>query len=274
MNPVKVDGKALAAELELKLKQKIKSLKKKIGRDPKVVSYYNPEHEPSALYTSMKYASAECVGILFEAREYSLSEDLSSLEESVIEDNEDDCVDGVMLQMPAPGNLGVAAEKISPKKDVDGLTQEGRKLYVPATVRGVIKLMDESVNVWENKKIVVLGSTGMIGVSLIEVMTKRGVKNLVGINTSTADATYEQLLYNADIIVSATGHEEEIDPERVKEGFVFINVGLGKPQQALVEKASLYTPRIGGTGPMTVWALMENVADAFENRQQEISDKR
>lgn len=262
----KLDGKALAEELESILKEEVKVLKEKVERAPKIVSYYNASHEPSAMYTSMKYAVAEQVGIDFEAREYSLEEDLEYLEESIMEANEDSSIDGIMLQLPAPGELGKAVEKIAPQKDVDGLTEEGRKIFLPATVRGVKVLLERSINGWKDKKIAVMGSTGLIGGEILEMLRKEGVQNAEGLSRSMDKGDYAAILKNADILISATGYEDQIDPSSVKEGFVFINVGLARPQDELKEKASIYTPRFGGTGPLTVWALMENVVDAFGDK--------
>lgn len=266
-----LNGKLLSIELEEELEQRVARLKAGAEHIPTIVSYYNPDHAPSALYTSMKHAAAERVGINFEAREYSLSSDLKSLEHAILEDNENPKIDGVMLQMPAPGDLGEAVEKIASQKDVDGLTDEGRKIYTPATVRGTIKLIDANLDPnWIQKNIVILGASGIVGSLLIDVLKdQRNASNIKGIGRELlqeSSQTYHQILKNADILISATGHEKDIDPDTLREGVVFINVGLGKPQESLIAKTSKYSPQFGGTGPMTVWALMENVADAFEKR--------
>ncbi|OGE15509.1 hypothetical protein A2111_02235 [Candidatus Daviesbacteria bacterium GWA1_38_6] len=113
---------------------------------------------------------------------------------------------------------------------------------------------------WENQKIAVVGATGEIGKPLVKLLRSKGV-NLVEISSSMG--SIENDLKNADIIISAVGSENLIRAEMIKEGVILIDVGLGDFDPGCFKKASLYTPKIGGVGPMTVISLMENVTEAF-----------
>lgn len=265
---VKIDGKALAEKLEQQLKIRLDHLiNQNNGQKPVLVSFYNPLHQPSAIYTAKKLEAAERVGIDFHATEYQQDSLESDLTEIIENDNADSNLTGLMLQLPAPGNLGAVAQKIAPQKDVDGLTKEGRRIYNPATVRGIEAILenlkDELKIDWQIMEITVIGANGFIGNALLELLDKKGVK-ATGIDLDTSAAEYAKALKNADILISATGLEDQLDHNLVKPGFIFINVGLGKPSQELIDKSSYYTPQFGGSGPMTVWALMQNCADAFE----------
>lgn len=266
---IKIDGKALAEKLEQQTRTRLERLLTQ-HQKPVIVSFYNPLHEPSAIYTAKKLEAAERVGIDFHATEYQQDSLESDLGEVINDYNNDPNITGIMLQLPAPGNLGAVAEKITAKKDVDGLTKAGRHFFSPATVCGVEAILDhlqdEHDLKWLDKKITVIGANGLIGNALLGMLSKRGAI-YTGVDLDTPSETYVEALNNADILISATGLEDQIDPAQVKPGFIFINVGLGKPPQELIDKTSYYTPQFGGSGPMTVWALMANCVDAFENNR-------
>lgn len=267
-----INGKILAHELEIKLADQFIELSK-IAPDETatIVSYFNPDHPPSAKYTRMKREAAVRVGISFNMHEYTLETDLPYIKALIKGDNEDPNVDGIMMQLPAPGDLGSLINNIAPEKDVDGLTDEGRRLFVPATAKGTLAILESYLHKklgieWWIKRIAVLGSKGTVGSALMEVFDRGEIRLVNGVDLDTSEKDRAEALSQADILISATGREETIDSDEVKEGFIFINVGLGEPAESLLEKASYYTPRVGAVGPMTIWALMDNGRIAFTNR--------
>lgn len=262
-----IDGLALAQRHEQNLRDKLSRIKH--GRAPSVVSFCNQDDPPSVKYTYMKLKKATDLGIDFLAEDFSAKTSHQELKELVTKYNNDQEIDGVMVQLPMPFELNSfkkeIIELIDPKKDVDGLKEDGEKYFLAATAKAVISLIDEGVSDWENKKIAVIGATGEVGNSLVEYLENK--KNMSVIKVSRSVGNINEDLKLADIVVSATGSKDLVKPEMIKEGVVLIDVGLGDFDPKCYEKASKYTPIIGGVGPMTVISLMENVVESHEQRR-------
>ena len=258
-----IDGNVLAKRHEEILKEKLSRMKR--NRNPTVVSFCNQDDPPSVKYTFMKLAKAHSLGIDFIAEEFSADTPQEKLIELVKKYAENTEVDGILVQLPLPEELnpfkGDLLNLIPSEKDVDGLVENSP--YLPATVKAVVSILDEHVENWESKKIAVVGATGEVGKPLVEFLRNKGVK-LVGISSSIGSV--ETDLAGADIIISAVGKENLIKAEMIKTGVILIDVGLGDFDPECFQKASLYTPKIGGVGPMTVISLMENVTEAFTRK--------
>ncbi len=252
----KIDGLALAADHTAKLKVNLQG-------HPTIVSFCNQEDEPSVRYTEMKAQKAAEIGIIFKKEMYSTSTSQEELVEKIRRYNEDPTINGIMVQLPVPLDLVVFQQDllnlITPKKDVDGLTAEGQKIYMPATVKSVISLLEAEVPGWQQQKIAVVGSEGEIGKPLTETLKSQGVTP-IEIDLNKGDLTTD--LHQADIVISTTGKEYLIKPDMVRPGVVAIDVGLGDLDPEVYDKASKYTARTGGVGPMTVVSLMENVVES------------
>jgi methylenetetrahydrofolate dehydrogenase (NADP+) / methenyltetrahydrofolate cyclohydrolase len=268
-----IDGNALAQKRQndlcmiLQAAQDEVAFSSEIIRKPTVVSFCNVEDPPSVKYTYMKLKKAEEIGIDFVAEDYDTNTPKEELEAMIQKYNEDPEVDGIMVQLPLPPELQVIKddllELITPTKDVDGLTLAGQEWYDPATVLGVITILDEYCKGWKNKVIGVVGSEGEVGRPLVRVLNAYRVKEIREIDLEIGDIKVD--LKECDIVISSTGVEDLIKPEMIKNDAVLIDVGLGDIDAACYEKASLYTPKVGGVGPMTVISLMENVVQAYIN---------
>lgn len=263
---IRIDGSALA-ELHA---THLRGALVEVWRKPKIVSFCNTEDEPSVKYTSMKAQKAEEVGIEFKVEEYDTSTEQLILAEKIRQYNSDPTVDGIMVQLPLPLDLVVfqtdLLELIDPHKDVDGLTEAGQQFFMPATVKSVISILQAEVSDWEKKRIGLVGSEGEVGKPLAEVLIKKGVQDIILIDIEQGNLDKD--LLKCDIIISATGKENLIKPEMIKEGSVLIDVGLGDFDPACYDKASKYTAKYKGVGPMTVISLMENVLESFQSWQQ------
>lgn len=265
-DPKIIDGKALALEHKQRLAERIKDLSP--TRRITVVSFCNKADKDSRQYTKIKAREAESLGIRFITEEYSTDITKEILEERILEYNDDPTVDGVMIQLATQEVAeyeGDLVRLIIPEKDVDGLTSEGRRIYLPATVKGVMSILNERVgNNWEDKKIAVVGSTGTIGVGIMEVLKGLEVDEIVGVALGVGNITRD--LKDRDIVIVSTGVESLVKPDYVQEGVVLIDVGLRDIDPEALGKAALYTPRQGGVGPMTVISLFENLVDAYERK--------
>ncbi len=264
---IKIDGKALAEQHTQNLITKLQKLK--ADRDPKIVSFCNTEDEPSVKYTQMKAAKAEEVGITFIIEDYDTKTSRQTLRSLIEQYNQDSTVDGIMVQLPLPEHLVVfqqdLLELIDPKKDVDGLTEAGQQMYLPATVKSVISILNAEWPGWEHSTIAVVGSTGEVGRPLVKVLQEQLIpieaQKLVQIDRDQGDLNTD--LKDCDIVISATGQEHLIKPEMIQPQAGLIDVGLGDFDPACYDQASKYTGKYGGVGPMTVISLMENLFEAF-----------
>ena len=281
-----IDGNALAKRHEAAIKERLSRIKK--DRNPAVVSFCNQDDPASQKYTFMKLAKASDLGIDFIAEEFSADTGREYLESLVKKYAADPGIDGILVQLPIPENLNPFREGllnlIPAEKDVDGLLESSP--FLPATVKAVISILnsllrhsgldpesqkteilkqvqdDNSVGGvwWKDKKIAVVGATGEVGKPLVKYLKENNVE-VVEISRNLGDLVSD--LEDADIVVSATGEENLIKENMIKTGAILIDVGLGDFDPGCFQKASLYTPKIGGVGPMTVISLMENVTEAF-----------
>lgn len=273
MNSKIIDGKALAKKHEENLRQTLKQVQGDSGtkRNPSIVSFCNQDDPPSVKYTFMKLQKATDLGIDFIAEEFSADTPHDYLIRMVKQYNENPAIDGIMVQLPLPDELNVFKDDlldlIDPEKDVDGLTGKGS--FLPATVRGVLSILDDEIPEWKKRKIAIVGSEGEVGKPLSLELKSRGGKlgNLRGgilIDKNVGDLNED--LKESDIVISATGQEGLIKPEMIKDGAILIDVGLGDFDPGCYEKASRYTPVTGGVGPMTVISLMENAVESYQRK--------
>lgn len=259
-----INGTTLAAQHEELLRKKLEGLT--LGhRPPTLVSFCNIYDFPSVQYTKMKAKKAASLGIRFVTEEYSPNSRRETLAEKIQNYNNDPEVDGIMVQLPLPERLRVFKEEllelITPGKDVDGLTIEGRKIYMPATVRGVVSILDDDIGKWVTKVVAVVGSSGEVGRPMVEMLRKRGIQDIIEVDRDLGDISKD--LNRADLVISCTGEKGLIKVVDVKPGFIAIDVGLGDFDEGAYQRASAYTPVRGGVGPMTVISLMENVVESY-----------
>lgn len=263
----KIDGKALAEQSKQKLIERLSELVIKGKRKPGIVSFCNTEDSPSVKYTQMKQAKAEEVGIRFLVERYDTQTLEQDLRTKIRGYNLDQTIDGIMVQLPVPLELVVFKEDllnlIDPQKDVDGLTVAGRKIYLPATVKSVISILESTTPGWEDWLVGVVGSEGEIGAPLVEIIREMGVE-VVKIDRIKGDINTD--LKDCKVVVSCVGRESLIKASMIKPGSVLIDVGLGDFDPECFAKAGKYTAKFGGVGPMTVISLMENVVEAYSKR--------
>ncbi|MDD2823441.1 MAG: tetrahydrofolate dehydrogenase/cyclohydrolase catalytic domain-containing protein [Candidatus Daviesbacteria bacterium] len=264
-----IDGRKLALLRQQKLEEVIKTLNK----TPKVVSFLIGEDAPSVLYTNIKQKKAIEIGINFQP--IHLASPLVEWEvvcSKIEELNQDESVDGIMVQLPLPEeflkgkNDSELLELIDGEKDVDGLTTKGK--FLSATARSVISILeDENISV-EGKKVVVVGASNLVGKPVAESLRKMNA-NVEVCDTKTTNL--KECTLQADILISATGVPGLITGDMVKDNVIVIDVGAEKVDgkvvgdvdfESVAHKASRITPVPGGVGPMTVISLMENVVEA------------
>ena len=182
------------------------------------------------------------------------------LKEMLKDANEDDTLDGILVQLPVIGaekeELDQILYSINPDKDVDGLNPKSR--FIPAVIRAVERMVD-IFKISEDDKVAVVGANGTLGSRLIRRL------KAIDVPADGFDKGDDLIkLKDFDVVISMTGVEGLIEGDMVKNGFTGIDLGYPKGDfsKEAVEKASLITPVPGGIGPMTIVSLFENLADA------------
>ena len=274
-----IDGKKLDQEIRRALTQRVKTLAQH-GHKPGLAVILVGEDPASQVYVRNKIRACEEVGITsFEHRLTSQTTEAELLE--LIEKlNQDDTVDGILVQLPVPRHI--RAEKviaaISPDKDVDGfhavnagrllVGKHGREGFVPCTPAGIMRMIDETGIDPEGKNALVIGRSNIVGKPAALLLLERNA-------TVTRTKNLKDLARQADILVAAVGRPRMITRDMVKPGAVVIDVGINRDEnnklcgdvdtQEVREIAGAISPVPGGVGPMTIAMLLENTVRAAEN---------
>lgn len=272
-----INGKEIAENILNNIKKEVESYDVKPTLAVIIVGC-NPA---SKVYVKNKIKKSEFLGfnsILKELPENTTKEELLDVIKNL---NEDKNVNGILLQLPLPKGLDEKdfLDEISPIKDVDGFTTynsgklfKGEKPYaVACTPKGIIKLLEtKNINL-EGKLAVVIGRSNIVGKPIAALLLQ---KNATVIQTHSKTKNLPEILKLADVIISATGKEEFIKGDTVKEGAVIIDVGITRNKngkltgdvdfESVNKKVSYITPVPGGVGPMTIASLMENTLELYK----------
>ncbi|HKB88561.1 MAG TPA: bifunctional 5,10-methylenetetrahydrofolate dehydrogenase/5,10-methenyltetrahydrofolate cyclohydrolase [Patescibacteria group bacterium] len=259
------DGRKFAAEKEVALQIRVLGLKTR-GVHPKLASILVGKDLASELYVNLKKKAAERIGAevdIYKISENSKLEDLKLLIKTL---NEDEMVNGIMIQMPIPGKLGESKEEIvseiDSEKDVDGLKEDSQFLHPTSkAIMEVLKVAERQLD-RKMKSVCVVGATGMVGKPLVKELKEENYE-VIECNTKTPDLKAKTL--ETDVVVSVTGSQNIITGEMVKDGVVVIDVG--SPQgdvdfASVSKKADFISPVPGGVGPVTITCLLENLISA------------
>jgi methylenetetrahydrofolate dehydrogenase (NADP+)/methenyltetrahydrofolate cyclohydrolase len=271
-----MDGAALAAKVRAELKEGIAELGE-IGLATVLVG----DDPASQIYIRLKHESAEEVGIRPVDRRLPEQTSEDELLELIAELNDDDSIDGILVQTPLPPQIDEARvmRTIDPMKDVDGLHPFnagqlffGRQTLVGATPLGIMRLLDEYRIPVAGARAVVVGRSLIVGRPTAMLLLHANAT--VTICHSRTDDLARQTL-DADILVVGVGHPGLVTTDMVKLGATVIDVGISRTEAGLVgdvdpgvaEVAAFLTPVPGGVGPMTIACLLENAARAARYRR-------
>ena len=203
----------------------------------------------------------------------------SELSKIINELNTDKSVHGILVQLPLPKQLDEFAttSRISPLKDVDGLTPHNAGLLamnkaalVACTPSGIMEMFDyHGINL-EGKNVVLINRSNLVGKPLYHLLLE---KNATVLTCHSKTKNLSELCQSADIIITAVGDRNKftLTSDMIKEGAIVIDVAISRFQEKLVgdsdydeiiQKASFATPVPGGVGPMTVAMLLKNTITA------------
>ncbi len=270
-----IDGAALAARIRAELKDEIADF-----GDVRLATVLVGEDPASQIYIRLKHKAADEVGIQAIDKRLPAETTEDELLELVTELNEDESVDGILVQTPLPPQIDEARvmRMLDPMKDVDGLHPFnagqlffGRQTLVGATPVGVMRLLDEYHVPIAGTHAVVVGRSLIVGRPLAMLLLHANAT--VTICHSRTEELARHTL-DADILVAAVGRLGLITADMVKQGAAVIDVGMnrtdeglfGDVDRAVAEVAAFLTPVPGGVGPMTIACLLENALEAARYR--------
>lgn len=275
-----LDGKLIASEILGELKVRVDKLKKK-GITPTLAVILMGDDASSIAYIRQKELKAKEIGAQIQIYKFDASVTESEIETLVKKLDADKNIHGIILQRPSPKQVNVnkLVEFISPQKEVDGFEIDSP--YEIPVAKAVfvmlekafenLKLEQDFISWHKTKNIAVLGKGETAGMPIINTFIKLGIDSKV-IDSKTQNR--EELIKNADILISAVGKINIIDTSLLKKGVILIGVGLstnneGKTRgdfdmEKASEIASFYSPTPGGVGPVNVASLMKNLVEATE----------
>lgn len=278
MQPVVLNGREVAKEIESGLVERINSLFEKHNKKPVLATILVGQDEASVTYIKMKKRACERVGIEF--RDYLIEESVTTSELiALIETlNSDSDVNGILIQHPLPAHVDeqLCFDTISVCKDVDGVSSVSfgkmvnkQQAFVSATPLGIVKLLQYYNIEIEGKHAVIVGRSAILGKPVaMQLLNLNATVTICHSKTKNLD----KILKTADIVVGAVGKPEFIKEEWLKNGVVLVDAGYNKGNIGDIDinkssyKSFAYTPVPGGVGPMTIAMLLTQTVDSFEKR--------
>ncbi len=274
-----IDGRRVAANLHAALAERIAAQPFK----PALAVVLVGDDPASAVYVRNKDRAAASVGIAVQTLRLPASTRQGDLLTVIAGLNEDQGVDGILVQLPLPAHLDAQAviRAIDPAKDVDGLTPinagllaAGQPHLVPCTPMGVMKLLEAAGTTLRGARALVLGRSVLVGRPVAALLTAADATVTIA-HSRTVDLPDE--CRRADILIAAVGRPEMVQGDWIAPGAVVIDVGINRlPDGRLVGDvafdacaavAGAITPVPGGVGPMTIACLLENTVTAAQARR-------
>jgi methylenetetrahydrofolate dehydrogenase (NADP+) / methenyltetrahydrofolate cyclohydrolase len=275
-----IDGKEIAKKLRSSIAKQVTKLDRKPGLAVILVG----DDPASAVYVRNKDNACKEVGFYSEKINKSADITQTELLSEVERLNNDDKVDGILVQLPLPSHLDAnqVIEAINPNKDVDGFHSENigklmqNKPHLrPCTPKGVMTMLATTGIDLVGKNCVVVGASNIVGRPMaMELLNARATVTIC--NSKTQDLSNK--IKQADVVVAAVGKPKMIKGDWIKDGAIVIDVGINRLDDGSLsgdvdfdsaqDKAAWITPVPGGVGPMTIATLLENTLTAYTAREE------
>jgi len=288
-----LDGKKISNDIKEEIKVEVQKMKDNGEKVPHLAAVLVGDDGASLTYVGSKVRSCERIG--FESTLVKMSNTTTEVEllKKIKELNEDDNIDGYIVQLPLPPQINEQKVllAVDPNKDVDGFHPMNfgkmaldMSTFIPATPFGILELLERYKVETNGKHTVVIGRSHIVGRPMSILMSRKGWPgNSTVTLTHSRTENLEEITRQADIVISALGVPEFVTADMVKEGVVIIDVGITRvPDEShpkgyvikgdvdfenVSKKASFITPVPGGVGPMTIAMLLKNTLLAREQRR-------
>ena len=274
-----IDGKQIAQKLRNDIAKKVE----KLDRAPGLAVILVGDDPASTIYVRNKDNACKEAGFYSEKINKSANITQQELLDEVIRLNNDDKIDGILVQLPLPKHLdtNLVIETISPEKDVDGFHSENigklmqnKANLRPCTPKGVMTMLATTGIDLIGKDCVVIGASNIVGRPMAMELLNAGATVTI-CNSKTQDLSGK--LQRADVIVVAVGVAHLVKGDWIKKGAVVIDVGINRLEtgklvgdvdfESAIKNAGWISPVPGGVGPMTIATLLENTLTAYQNRK-------
>ena len=276
-----LSGKIVSARVKDELKKEVEELSQR-GKQTGLAVVLVGDDSASKVYVRNKEKACEEVGIYSEVHRLSANTSEEELLKLINELNENDKIDGILVQLPLPKHLDdkVIIDNIKPEKDVDafhpsnvGKIMIGDYDFLPCTPAGIMELIHESGVEVDGKTCVVIGRSNIVGkpMSMLLLHENGTVTTCHSHTKNLAEVTK-----SADILVAAVGIPKYVKADMLKPGAVVIDVGMDRDENGKLcgdvdfnevePVAGAITPVPGGVGPMTIAMLMRNTVTASKKK--------
>lgn len=284
-----IDGRKIAKDIKQEISARVAERRQAGKKVPHLAFILVGDDGASQTYIDNKVKACKDVGFHYTMMRFADTISEEKLSKHITHVNNDDDVDGFIVQLPLPPHISVEkiTDKIRPDKDVDGFTNRNFgsiiskvPLLMPATPFGVMELLRRYNIETEGKNCVVVGASRIAGAPLSMMLVEQGHATVTICHKYTKDLKSYTL--KADILLVAVGKPGLIGADMVKEGAVVIDIGTTKVDdptkpngfsirgdvdfKAVAPKCSFITPVPGGVGPMTIASLLLNTLRATELR--------
>jgi methylenetetrahydrofolate dehydrogenase (NADP+)/methenyltetrahydrofolate cyclohydrolase len=286
-----IDGKKIASEIKREIAEEVLRLKKEGRKTPHLAAILVGNDGSSQTYVANKVKDCEEVGFRSSLFKYDADVAEEILLYKIEELNNDNDVDGFIVQLPLPDHINgnKVIESIDPSKDADGFhpVNIGKMViglpgFLPATPYGIIELIKRYKIETSGKRCVVIGRSNIVGRPVSILLSQKGMDATVTVVHSRTK-NLENIVKESDIIIAALGSPGFVRADMVKTGAVVIDVGttrINAPETKtgwklagdvdfnnVAPKCSYITPVPGGVGPMTRVSLLRNTLEAVKMRR-------
>ncbi|HUM47778.1 MAG TPA: bifunctional methylenetetrahydrofolate dehydrogenase/methenyltetrahydrofolate cyclohydrolase FolD [Chitinophagales bacterium] len=283
-----LDGKQLSLTLQDEIALQVQTLKVAGKKTPHLAAVLVGNNAASETYVSSKIKACQKIGFKSTLLQFDHTITQQELLKAVQELNDDEDIDGILVQLPLPAQVDEEkiTEAISPDKDVDGFHPvnigrmvKGLKAHLPATPYGILLLLERYKIETSGKHCVVIGRSNIVGTPISLLLSRNAYPgNCTVTITHSKTKNLKEICLQADILVAAIGKPDFVKADWIKDGAVVIDVGINRVEDPskksgfrlkgdvdfdnVAPKCNYITPVPGGVGPLTIAALMMNTLNA------------
>lgn len=283
-----LDGKLLAQQIKVSLRNEIEQIKLKTGKIPKVVNVIIGDDHGSCAYAKSQIRVADEVGIDYSLLNYPQNISQDDFISEIKKLNDDKDINGIMIHRPVPSQINYKeiANILDDNKDLEGINVSnigkmmlGETNIIPCTPASVMEHIKSTGINLRGKEAVIVGASQIVGKPL-GLLLLREMATLTYCHIATSEAgMLDDHLKRADIVIVAVGKAGLVNGSQLKNGAIVVDVGINKSENGIVgdvdfesasKIASYITPVPGGVGPVTVVMLMRNGLEAFKQQNRNI----
>lgn len=282
-----IDGKATAAAIKQEIAEEVERIVSAGGKRPHLAAVLVGHDGGSETYVHNKILACEACGFRSSLIRFETDVTEEALLQCVARLNEDEDVDGFIVQLPLPSHISEqkVIEAIDYRKDVDGFHPVnvgrmaiGLPCYISATPKGILELLRRYGVETSGKKCVILGRSNIVGKPMAQLMMQKNYGDATVTVCHSRSRDIKKECREADVIIAAIGSPAYVTADMVKEGATVIDVGTTRVSDATRPKGyrlcgdvdfehvaplcAAITPVPGGVGPMTICMLMQNTLSA------------